>query len=184
MLPRISKKPFHALPLDMQRMKDGVWDHFWSKLTSRFWSHVDRRSDDECWEWTATKRYEYGFLRVWELPGHPEIRAHRISWWLTRGAIPENTYVLHACDNPGCVNPNHLSLGSAADNAQDMVRKGRHGSKRGEKNHFTRLKEDEVKEIRRLTLAGVSVHELAEQFGVSKSCIYMIRQGHNWKHVA
>lgn len=91
----------------------------------RFWSKVDT-SDGlfGCWIWTAsrfTKRGGYGQFHEW-----PKVRyAHRVAWELTHGPIPDGMVVMHACDNPPCVNPQHLSLGTIADNAQDMVAKGR-----------------------------------------------------------
>jgi HNH endonuclease len=88
--------------------------------TARFWEKVDRSGD--CWVWTAgTAHFGYG---QFHLDGKPE-KAHRISWILTYGPIPEGLLVCHHCDNPPCVNPRHLFVGSHRDNALDKVAKGR-----------------------------------------------------------
>jgi hypothetical protein len=88
----------------------------------RFWDKVQKT--ESCWLWTAyLKRNGYG--QFFPRRGHP-VYAHRYSYELARGAIPDGLLVLHACDNPRCVNPNHLSLGTQKENLADMRRKGRH----------------------------------------------------------
>jgi hypothetical protein len=101
-------------------MRRTVWDRFWAK--------IDRRAADECWPWTgARSRQGYGKLRVGTLT--PD--AHRLSYEFFYGPIPVGLHVLHTCDNPPCVNPAHLWLGTVADNMQDRNKKGRG---RGEPN--------------------------------------------------
>ena len=91
-------------------------------LEERFWSKVER--SEGCWVWTrATFPTGYGKFRSWG--GRTEY-AHRVAWVLAHGAIPKNGYVLHRCDNPPCVRPDHLFLGTAEDNMHDMIVKGRH----------------------------------------------------------
>lgn len=110
-----------------------------STLAQRFWAKVDRSGgSDACWPWTARKhRFGYGLIRADS--GGLTLRAHRVSWELTNGPIPEGTgyhgtCVLHRCDNPRCVNPAHLFLGTAADNSHDMSQKGRAWRPTGQRN--------------------------------------------------
>lgn len=98
-----------------------------------FWQKVDKKSDDECWEWLASKNNKgYGQFR-----NNKNTMAHRYSWELHNGEIPKiddypyTMSVCHSCDNPGCVNPNHLFLGTAKDNAIDRDLKGRHRCGKG-----------------------------------------------------
>src|SRR4029077_19707477 len=96
-------------------------------LDDRFWTKVRRGNDGECWEWTAYKSPKgYGRFQVGGIVG-PRF-AHRLSYEAHIGRIPEGLFVLHRCDNPACVNPDHLWLGSKADNNRDMTDKGRRRS--------------------------------------------------------
>lgn len=99
--------------------------------TVTFWSHVDRRSDDECWEWQLTIVRGYG---RWRIRGEG-LAAHRLAWTLTNGEITDGLYVCHHCDNRRCVNPSHLFLGTARDDTQDMIRKGRKATPMADKTH-------------------------------------------------
>lgn len=93
-------------------------------LAARFWSFVVQH--ERCWEWTGARTaYGYGILgRGTREDGL--IYAHRVSWELHNGSLPDGLCVLHTCDNPPCTNPNHLWLGTKGDNNRDMVAKGRH----------------------------------------------------------
>jgi hypothetical protein len=103
----------------------------------RFWSFVDKRPDGGCWLWTGAVSWDgYGAFRG----PNGTIRAHRFAWTLTNGQIPNGLLLRHACDVPKCVNPDHLSTGTAKDNHEDWVARGRksrpqplpkHRSKRG-----------------------------------------------------
>jgi hypothetical protein len=92
-------------------------------LEERFWAKVERRGIDECWPWKATRRNGYGRLSAARSGGLQG--AHRIAWSLANGEIPAGLKILHHCDNPPCCNPQHLFLGTQADNVHDMFRKGR-----------------------------------------------------------
>ena len=139
-------------------------------VADRFWPRV--RKSAGCWEWTGG-RYPrgYGFFSV-NGRGHA---AHRVAWELARGPIPDGVLVCHACDNPACVRPDHLFLGTQSDNMRDMAAKGRHPYPRGEHHNQARLSNADVAEIRRLYAAGgVSQAALAERFGVCQSHVSRI----------
>jgi hypothetical protein len=115
--------------------------------------------------------------------------AHRIAWELTHGPIPDRLLALHKCDNPACVRPDHLFLGTHKDNTQDMLAKGRHrtGSRlqmaRGEQLPQARLTEAAVREIRRLLALGTRGCDIAQQFMVSPMTISDVARGATWRHV-
>lgn len=91
---------------------------------ARFWEKVDKRGDDECWEWKGTRdRRNYGHFSP--LGGERTRQAHRVAYEMLHGPQPSHLFVCHRCDNPPCCNPAHLFLGTAADNTHDMLAKGR-----------------------------------------------------------
>ena len=139
----------------------------------RFWSKVDKSGPDDCWEWTAV-RHPFGYGKI-KVTGQYEY-AHRVAYTLERQS-PGDDLVLHTCDNPSCVNPNHLYLGDHSDNAQDAFDRGR-GYRRSD------LTEKDVREIKRLLARSDKTHkEIASEFGVVASCISNISTGRNWSHV-
>lgn len=143
----------------------------------RFWEKVDKSG--ECWIWTsATWGSGYGFF--WVGGEQRSEYAHRVSWEIATGAkVPSGRLVCHTCDNKLCVNPAHLFLGSAQDNRDDCVSKGRHAA--GERNGGGgKLKWSDVREIRRLS-GSESSRLTAERFGVSRQTIKQIRRGRLWK---
>ena len=151
-----------------------------------FWSHVRRQGD--CLIWTKYRDPRgYGKFSV-HVPGSgtPGIAenwlAHRFAWTLVHGAIPDGMCVLHACDNPSCVNPNHLWLGDRADNARDRDEKGRGGPsiRKGDDHGMAKLTAEQVFEIRAANKGG---NALAFRFGVARSTITRIRNRQNWNHL-
>lgn len=124
-----------------------------------------------CWHWVGSRsEIGYGmFAGARTTYGCPEIVAHRISWHLHCGPIPDGQNVLHRCDVRACVNPDHLFLGTQLDNIADMVAKGRHRNVPmfGEDNPGAVLTVERVLAMRAAHAAGVSQHALAKQFGVS-----------------
>lgn len=153
-------------------------------LAARFWSYVIRPPDSDCWEWTG--HHIGGGYGSFGLNGG-NVYAHRMAWALTRGAIPDDRYVLHRCDVRHCVRPNHLYLGTASQNMLEMWRRGRHpGSPRGRvgENHpNAKLSEDDVRTIRRLASAGVTQQALANRFGVTQTNISWVVRRKSWGHI-
>lgn len=134
---------------------------------------------DGCWEWTASRRPNgYGQFKLGDRVGY----AHRASYTLFVGAIPVGMFVCHRCDNKACVNPEHLFVGTAADNMADMAAKGR-GRKtgsRGERNGRAILTAEQVVSIREALNAGAVGLRLAEAYGVGPTAISRIRSGRAW----
>jgi hypothetical protein len=145
----------------------------------RFWSKVDK--SDACWVWTGMRNDSgYG---LFILKGR-YLRAHRIAFQLTSGNVPQGICVCHHCDNPPCVRPDHLFLGTVADNNADMVAKGRNRNKvhLGEQNGQSKLTSKQVDEIRfRYAAGGITQRELARQYGVSNSLIGHIVTRRFWR---
>lgn len=146
----------------------------------RFWEKT-RSQDNGCIEWTASFNGRgYGQFRL--LGQRKNITAHRFSWILANGQIPNGLCVCHKCDNRSCVNPEHLFLGTFADNSADMVAKNRgRGAKRnGSLNPRAKLSEVDVESIRH---SSVSLSKLAEAFGISKSQAHRIKTGAAWSAI-
>ena len=133
---------------------------------------------NKCWEWTGTlNKKGYGVVRIQGV----NFTAHRLSWLLFNGGGWRGLQVLHRCDNRKCINPNHLFLGTNADNLADRQAKGRQS--RGEKHPTAKLKEFEVKEIRRLVSVGMEIAKIAQNYNVHWSTIYNMIKGKTWKHI-
>ncbi len=147
-------------------------------LEERFWEKVDKKGKGECWEWKAfCGNHGYGQIGF---RGKME-QAHRISYELNVGKIPEGLCVLHHCDNTACVNPAHLFLGTQGDNMIDMSKKGRSMIGINQPRH--KLNECEILEIRRLRSIGLKPKILSKMFGVSASHIWNIYNRLSWKHI-
>jgi len=153
---------------------------YWGDPVSRFWSKVDKsEGPDACWVRQASADKDgYGYIRF---NGKHSQKAHRVAWQITSGSIPRGMHVLHYCDNPCCVNPKHLFLGTNDDNMRDMVSKGRQS--RGRSHCHAKLSERHVREIRRLSDKGVSHRVMAEKFSVTRACIGKAVRGETWGHV-
>lgn len=154
-------------------------------LEKRFWAKVSKKGPDECWEWLGGKN-DGGYGQIVLDPrrrtagGKRRRRTmegtHRVAWRLHSGAVPKGMSVLHTCDNPGCVNPSHLFLGTQADNMADMVEKKR--QRRGDNHPTAKLTDKEVRAIRREYATGQSTQaELAEDYQVSSGHISNIVKG-------
>lgn len=145
----------------------------------RFWGRI--KKTDGCWLWQgAVNTTGYGMVS-WS-GGQKNIVAHRLVWKFLKGAIPAGKLVLHRCDTPRCCNPDHMFLGTDADNSADKIRKGRDNT-RGEQNIHARLTASVVREIRNLRLVGWNGAQLAARFGITASHACNIWQGKSWAHL-
>lgn len=132
-------------------------------------------TESGCWIWLTDCKSGYGRLMV----DGRGMRAHRYSYLIHKGKIPKGIIVRHQCDMPACVNPDHLVLGTAQDNANDMVKRNR--SLTGEKHHKSILVESQVIEIINSKNTTAS---LARFYGVGESTVRHIRQNTTWKHIS
>lgn len=155
-------------------------------LGERFEKKYEPEPNSGCWLWTDhTDGDGYGI--IWVGGGKRTKRAHRVSYELYKGAIPLDRMVCHRCDNRACVNPEHLCLGTNADNMSDMVRRGRSATvinpMPGEKNGRAKLTETAVRQIRELRSSGVGTKHIAAQYRIDRSTVQRIVRGEDWGHV-
>lgn len=153
-------------------------------IEQRFWSKIDKSPHPQgCWLWTASTHPDgYGQFG-W--PEKNEQRSHRIAWILTKGNIPKGMKCLHNCPgvhNPTCCNPDHLYLGTQADNVRDAIKQGTHVKLCGTQNHNALLNESIVREIRANYKRG-AVAGLAKKFKISIATVRDVAKRRSWKHV-
>ena len=172
----------------MRHLRDGTLSKHATKkrsLKERFLAFYSKITPNEkdCMEWPAQRRkdkFDYGLISI-EVDGQKHsklLRAHKVSYEIHKGQIPIGFNVLHTCDNPPCVNPLHLFLGTRGDNNKDCKKKGRNA--RGETNGRHKLTAKEVKLIR---ASNRPVQILARQFAVRQSTITRIQNGKRWGHL-
>lgn len=144
-------------------------------------AELTQHTDDEdgCWLWLG-RLDDDGYGSIGE--AGKTLLAHRAAYIVEHGAIPDGMNVCHRCDNPPCVRPKHLFLGTQAENIADMIAKGRMPT--GAQRPNAKLNEAEVRSIRRLAEKGLSHRAIAEQVGVSRSLVTMVASGERWGHVA
>lgn len=162
-----------------------------NERAKRFWAKVHKTP--HCWEWVGGLTSQgYGMCPWRGVPGKPRQTAHRFSWELHNGPIPQGLCVLHRCDNPACVRPDHLFVGTMADNNADMHAKGRAvkggtysraGYQRGERNRASRLTATKALALRRDRARGMFFRELATKYGISTSQAWRVAKAENWKHL-
>lgn len=163
-------------------------------VEQRFWDKVDKSG--ACWTWTAARSYQgYGLIGVRRAGVKMMDRAHRVSWEMHFGPIPDGLFVCHHCDNPPCVRPDHLFLGTAVSNGRDMQRKGRGRGgvsgenncsvkypKVGERNGRAKLTAADVAAIRARYATGTeTLRSLAAEFGIHNGTIGRIVKGERWR---
>lgn len=152
-------------------------------VAALFWPRVEKT--ESCWLWTASRNaMGYGQFRVGSKTDRSSrcALAHRVAWELVNGAVPAGLCVLHRCDNPRCVNPAHLFLGTRTDNSRDKVAKGRQRSGRlpGERNPAAKLTAESVAAVRARASRGESGVALAREFGVSPTTVSRVIRGVRW----
>lgn len=134
----------------------------------------------DCWTWLGNKPDGlYGHFSV-EMRS---MKAHRWLYALLHGPIPDGLVVRHKCDNPQCVNPLHLAIGTSADNQRDMHERGRASNRQGENHPLARLTADQVLEIRREASCGTRLRELAARFGITEKYASKIVRRDTWRHI-
>lgn len=152
----------------------------WRDISERFAEKWTLDTASGCWLWTgAVDDCGYGLTYSAKIRSR---RAHRVSYQLHVGPIPSGLHVLHRCDVPACVNPDHLFLGTQSDNMADMVAKGRAGHPEGEANPNARLTAAQVDDIR--ARRGVQRQlDTAREFGVGRTCVQRIQCSDTWRAV-
>ncbi len=150
-------------------------------IEERFWKYVQKT--DTCWIWIGARlsKNGYGVLGKTEQGEdqsiYRNVTTHRFSWELHFGMIPEGLLVCHHCDNPPCVNPSHLFLGTDQDNVDDMFRKGR------EPHRNTKLRPADIPPIRQMLARGDRPVDIAILFGVNRTTICDVRSGRRWAKI-
>ena len=160
----------HDIP---RRPKDGD-----RAAEDRFWEKVEKGDEDECWEWKAYRKHSgYGMFRLTDYDMH----AHRAAYILEVGD-PGDLNVLHHCDNPPCVNPEHLYAGDQSDNNQDAYDRKRRDVT-GENNARSKLTEGDVREIKNRLKTDETQAEIADEFGITQAHVSEIKLGKKWGHI-
>ena len=150
------------------------------RLVERF-NEKYRKDESGCWIWMASCAGKgYGQIK---LPGERrQIYAHRLSYLIHKGPLPEGKHICHTCDNPRCVNPDHLFVGTSQDNHDDMKNKGRHTY--GEKSATAKSTTKDVLQMKAMIAAGVPQTKIAALFGLHQTTVSKINRAERWKHLA
>jgi len=166
-------------------MKIKIIENVSAERTEVFWSRVNKdgpmpayKSElGKCWVWIGYRAKKgYGQFHIGKVP----LSAHRVSWAITNGKT-EPLPLLHKCDNPSCVNPSHLFLGTLSDNTQDMLRKGRCNPPHGERSGSAKFTWEQVLEIRELKKTGIKTRLICQKYQRGRAIINKILAGTVWK---
>ena len=154
-------------------------------LKERLLTHVTINETSGCWEWQGSKRGGYGRMIVGSRKDgtRKSESAHRISYMVYHGEIPDGMEVCRKCDNRCCVNPDHLFLGTHQDNMDDRENKGRNKPQKGEKNGRAKLSEADVLDMKSQRNKGVSFQKIADEYGVHKKTVMDAISGKHWSEV-
>lgn len=149
----------------------------------RFWAKVKKTAT--CWLWTGHVNGKAGY-GMFMRQSPKKLLAHRVSFEMAFGPIPEGAWVLHRCDNPRCVRPDHLFLGDVRSNAEDMMEKGRgkYEAHRGQDNGQAKLDDSQVREMRtRYANGEVTQAQLAQEYSISRALVSFVLTRRYWRHV-
>jgi hypothetical protein len=155
-------------------------------LDDIFWNKVDKTGENSCWNWCGSSNNKgYGMHYVRGRKPHRKWLAHRISYEAHKGTIPDGMLVLHSCDNPRCVNPEHLRVGTHKENVADMDERNRRVPPRlsGELNHNTKLTGPQVIQMRLDYLAGKKKGDIAKENGMTIDSVGDVLLGRSWAHL-
>lgn len=146
-------------------------------MTARFWSKVERGAQHQCWNWTGARRRGYGlFNRAGRM-----VSAHRFAWELINGSLPDGAILMHSCDNRGCVNPAHLTIGTHLNNVHDMIVKGRDRCT-GDRHSRRKLSRHDVQGMLLLrATTTLSLADIARLHGVARSRASDVIHGKGWR---
>lgn len=148
-------------------------------LSDRLWAKVEKT--DGCWLWTGAVA-QFGHGKIIDWPSGKYKSTHRVSWELAHGPVPMGMQVCHRCDVPRCVRPDHLFLGTQADNLADMRSKGR--APVGDRNGQARLSDDDVRLIHAAVKAGERTRDIAVRFGIGKGHVLQVARATRWRHLS
>ena len=157
----------------------GIYERKKKPVEERFWSKVNKDTESGCWEWKASTTI--GGYGSFSDQNRKSISAHRYSYEFHYGGIPEGMHVMHKCDNPKCVKPDHLSVGTHLDNMRDKKNKNR--QVKGSLAGMSKLTEEQVKNIKIKLLSGVKQSDIAKEFQTHKTNISYISREITWTHV-
>lgn len=159
---------------------------FWKRVNKNGPIHPHDPSKGPCWEWNKSPCERYGRMKVFGIPD----AAHRISYQIHHRMLGPNECALHSCDNPPCVNPDHLWAGTAVENNRDRDAKGRQNRvdcrktvPKGITCHLSKLREEDVIEIRELGRMGLTQREIGIRFSITRPAVGYILRRRNWKHI-